>query len=177
MLFRSNDINVPTNDNGEREITKTPESNRADDNISRYLVNNIVLNDKYYISIEVKTNGESGRMFFYSAGGSGLHFVSATTSGEYRLASKIVTGDSNFALVRLENINGKPQATNITYRKVYTINLTKAFGAGNEPTKEVMDWIVTENGYFESLTLSRDDIQQYEINQIRKAVLALGGTI
>ena len=62
-------------------------------------------------------------------------------------------------------------------KEVGLIDLTKIFGKGNEPTKEVMDWIIKENGYFEELTLKRDDIQQYEINQLRKAVIALGGTI
>lgn len=62
-------------------------------------------------------------------------------------------------------------------KEVGLIDLTKIFGKGNEPTKGVMDWIIKENGYFEELTLKRDDIQQYEINQLRKAVIALGGTI
>ena len=57
------------------------------------------------------------------------------------------------------------------------LDLTDIFGAGNEPSKEVMDWIIKNNGYFDELTLRRDDIQQYEINQLRKAVIALGGTI
>ena len=56
-------------------------------------------------------------------------------------------------------------------------DLTYSFGAGNEPSKEAMDWVIKGNGYFEELTISRDDIQQYEINQLRKAVLALGGSI
>lgn len=56
-------------------------------------------------------------------------------------------------------------------------DLTDIFGAGKEPSKEIMDWIISENGYFEELKLKRDDIQQYEINQLRKAVIALGGTI
>ena len=172
-----NDIDVSITANGDREITKKPELTQVDDNINNYLKNNIVTGDKYYISIEAKSKGESGLMFFYSAGGSGLHYVNAVTTDEYQLKSKIVTGLSNYALVRLANITGKPQATNLVYRKVYTINLTKTFGVGNEPTKETMDWIVKENGYFEELTLRRDDIQQYEINQLRKAVIALGGTI
>ena len=62
-------------------------------------------------------------------------------------------------------------------KSIQIIDLTVAFGEGNEPTKEVIDWVISENGYFDELTLSRDDIQQYEINQLRKAVLALGGTI
>ena len=57
------------------------------------------------------------------------------------------------------------------------LDLTDIFGAGNEPSKDTMDWIISENGYFDELTLRRDDIQQYEINQLRKAVIALGGTI
>lgn len=65
----------------------------------------------------------------------------------------------------------------VRFESVIYLNLTQTFGDGNEPTKEVMDWIISENGYFNELSLSRDDIQQYELNQLRKAVLALGGTI
>ena len=172
-----NDIDVSITANGDREITKTPELNQADETITQYLKNNIVVGDKYYISIEVKSNGESGTMHFYSAGSGGLNMASTVTSNEYTLVSKVVTGAYKFALVRLTNITGKPQATDLVYRKVYTINLTKTFGVGNEPTKDVMDWIVNNNSYFDELTLKRDDLQQYEINQLRKAVIALGGTI
>ena len=172
-----NDIDVSITANGDREITKNPELNKADDNISEYLKNKIVNGDKYYISIEFKSKGDSGSMYFYSGGGSDLHFVNAITTDEYQFKSKIVTGITNFALVRIVNITGRPQATDLVYRKVYTINLTQTFGAGKEPTKEVMDWIILENGYFEELILRRYDIQQYEITQLRKAVIALGGTI
>ena len=172
-----NDIDVSITANGEREITKAPELTQKDDNIINYLKNNIIVGDKYYISIEVKTKGIGGRMFFYSAGGGGGNYVSLVTSDEYNLASKIVTGASNFALVRLANITGQEQATGIVYRNVYTINLTKIFGEGNEPSKEVMDWIIKGNDYFDELSVSRDDIQQYEINQLRNAIIALGGTI
>ena len=65
----------------------------------------------------------------------------------------------------------------ITVKWLIILPLTEIFGKGNEPSKEIMDWIISENGYFEELTLKRDDIQQYEINQLRKAVIALGGTI
>ena len=167
-----NDIDVSITANGDREITKTPELNQAEETITKYLKNNIVVGDKYYISIEVKSNGESGAMYFYSAGSGAINIASTVTSNEYTLASKVVTGSYKFALVRLTNITGKPQATDLVYRNVYTINLTKTFGVGNEPSKEVMDWIVNNNSYFDELTLKRDDLLQYEINQLRKAVIA-----
>ena len=84
---------------------------------------------------------------------------------------------NQFRFTHRTSTDGYIVGDEIKIKNVIVLNLTSSFGVGNEPTKEVMDWIVTENGYFESLTLSRDDIQQYEINQIRKAVLALGGTI
>ena len=86
--------------------------------------------------------------------------------------------NSGFASISISGDGVIPNSSEfITFSKVYLIDLTKAFGEGNEPSKEVMDWIIKENGYFEELTLRRDDIQQYEINQLRKAVIALGGTI
>ena len=62
-------------------------------------------------------------------------------------------------------------------KSIQVIDLTTIFGVGNEPSKQSMDWIINNNTYFKELSVKRDDIQQYEINQLRKAVIALGGTI
>ena len=90
------------------------------------------------------------------------------------------TSPLSVAIIRFThqtNTGGYVIGDEINLKNVIIIDLTKSFGAGNEPTKEVMDWIISENGYFDELTIRRDDIQQYEINQLRKAVIALGGTI
>lgn len=90
------------------------------------------------------------------------------------------TSQSSVSMVRFThqtNTGGYKVGDEIRLENAVVIDLTQSFGAGNEPTKEVMDWIIKENGYFDELTLRRDDIQQYEINQLRKAVIALGGTI
>ena len=85
------------------------------------------------------------------------------------------TGQKILRILINTNPSGLSYSLYLDYLLV--IDLTDIFGAGNEPSKTTMDWIIKENGYFDELTLRRDDLQQYEINQLRKAVIALGGTI
>ena len=89
----------------------------------------------------------------------------------------VVTKRNNVSAMSINAINVVNETHKAVLKYMIAINLTDVFGAGNEPTKEVMDWVIKENGYFDEKTLKRDDIQQYEINQLRKAVIALGGTV
>ena len=63
------------------------------------------------------------------------------------------------------------------------INLTETFGAGNEPTKEEMDLLISTLGidYFEGeITIPAQKLMQWQLKLIRKnknAIIALGGTI
>src|SRR5699024_4794375 len=84
--------NLMTLPNTERTITKDAEAALADDPMTSYLGDNIKSGDKYYISIDVKSKGNPGVAFFYSAGGSGLHYASGRTTSDYRTINKIVTG-------------------------------------------------------------------------------------
>ena len=138
--------NLITLPNTERTITKDPEATHAEDNLTNYLTDNIKVGDKYYVSVDVKSEGNSGTAFFYSTGGSGLHYVSGNTTSNYRTISKIITGANRFALVRISNIPGRPQATNLTYQNLYTLNLTEIFGAGNEPTVEGVEELLKFTG-------------------------------
>ncbi|MDD4700520.1 MAG: hypothetical protein PHV07_09785 [Oscillospiraceae bacterium] len=62
-------------------------------------------------------------------------------------------------------------------------DLTEIFGAGNEPTKEEMDLLISILGidYFEGeITIPAQKIMQWQLKLIRKnknAIIALGGTI
>ena len=123
-----------------------------------------------------------------------LNFKYTEASQNYRITvrnmpnSQIVSGVSGtysaLGYTTADNVNFQIEFTGevssgneIVVSNVILLNLTKIFGVGNEPSKTTLDWIIKENGYFDELTLKRDDIQQYEINQLRKAVIALGGTV
>ena len=98
-------------------------------------------------------------------------------SGVSGIYSSLGNLTGNYTNFQIEFIGELTNGNSIVVSNVILLNLTDFFGAGNEPSKTTLDWIIKENGYFEELSVSRDDVQQYEINQLRKAVLALGGTI
>ena len=133
--------------------------------------------NKYYISVDLELFSDLAQI---------IYVRSAVPKIENLLSRKAINGKiSGIASpsVNLETfyvtLNGDKGTEPYHYhiKSIQVIDLTNTFGAGNEPAKEIIDWIISENGYFEELTLRRDDIQQYEINQLRKAVIALGGTI
>ena len=69
------------------------------------------------------------------------------------------------------------------YKEVLVVNLTKIFGAGNEPTKLEMDELIKiiPNQWWDGeLTLTQKQYITWQLNLIRKntnAIIALGGTI
>ena len=72
---------------------------------------------------------------------------------------------------------------NATIDDVMVIDLTATFGAGNEPTKEEMDLLISTLGidYFEGeITIPAQKVMQWQLALIRKnknAIIAFGGTI
>ena len=130
-------------------------------------------NDTLYVSAYIKSLKPTRLRINHFGTFNAIKFTTFSKVGEWSLLSEIVTTHTN-------GIRANPEAGvdwGVYFDDAIVINLTSTFGAGNEPSKTTMDWIIKENGYFEELTLRRDDIQQYEINQLRKAVIALGGTI
>ena len=131
---------------------------------------NIKSNDIYYFNFKYSQASQNYKI--------GLRYMSNSqkdsgVSGTYSTVGNFSLDSTSF---QIEFI-GPTSVGSILISNVIVLNLTERFGAGNEPSKQAIDLIIKENGYFEELTLRRDDIQQYEINQLRKAVLALGGTI
>ena len=89
----------------------------------------------------------------------------------------VITKRAYFSSISINAVNIDTEPAKAVLKYIIAINLTEIFGSSNEPSKAVIDRAIQNNGYFEELTLKYNDIQQYEINQLRKAVLALGGTI
>jgi hypothetical protein len=60
------------------------------------------------------------------------------------------------------------------------ISLTEVFGAGNEPTKEEMDTLIRQIGWFEGTrTLKQTETTNWLLKLIREnknAIVALGGS-
>ena len=124
-------------------------------------------NDKWFMIGKIKsTSNEAG------LGSSIERLIPYTNINEWQTISGYRNPrHGSFSIIT----NEVGSTTQVEYAMLF--NVTSIFGKGNEPTKEIMDWIISQNGYFDELNLRRDDIQQYEINQLRKAIIALGGTI
>jgi prepilin-type N-terminal cleavage/methylation domain-containing protein len=101
-----------------------------------HFVDNIVISDKYYISIHAKSSFSTVRLTLEGAtGGSVYH----SGSNKFEMLSGIFTptNDSG-AIVLYDSVAGR-----ITQTKLWVcINLTKIYGEGNEPTKTQMDQII-----------------------------------
>ena len=132
-----------------------------------------------YHAFRYKQNGvTSSRVgVLYGLSGVNLQEYHYPTGDDFQVYSGmgVSSGNEKMRLLVIDIVSDGDYSLFLDY--FLMLDLTDIFGAGNEPTKEVMDWIISRNGYFDELTLIRDDIQQYEINQLIKAVIALGGTI
>lgn len=90
----------------------------------------------------------------------------------------MVSGGIRFSITVTSAIN---ESIEIYIDDCQMIDLTETFGAGNEPTKEEMDTLVSQIGYFDGeITLSQKQMLNWQlamIRQNRNAIIALGGTI
>lgn len=113
----------------------------------------------------------------YGLSGANLQQYYYPTGEDFKIYTGmgVSTGDSITRIITPNIVSNGEYSIYLDY--LLLLDLTSIFGAGNEPSKSTMDWIINSNGYFDELSIKRDDIQQYELNQLRKAVIALGGTI
>jgi len=94
-----------------------------------------------------------------------------------------INGKSEIRLNHLYNTATDANGAVMECQYVSVINLTDAFGAGNEPTKEEMDELLTyfpESWFDGRTTLPGKWVMTYLLNQVRNlkaAVVGLGGTV
>ena len=162
------------------------------------------------LTITTPTSASSTRPFFYGVDRAGnigdkiyLHFYAKILSGipiirsihDGGSANQIYAGDViNGRNTRIIDSVGADSSLGAIYFNSLSvwdmqmdnfmrINLTETFGAGNEPTKEEMDLLISTLGtdYFEGeITIPAQKIMQWQLKLIRKnknAIIALGGTI
>lgn len=108
----------------------------------------------------------------------GRGFVGSTFSltSEFELCSHFGTATSGYTRFTLgANLSKEVQVTNCI-----AISLTEVFGAGNEPTKEEMDTLIRQIGWFEGTrTLKQTETTNWLLKLIREnknAIVALGGS-
>jgi hypothetical protein len=97
-------------------------------------------------------------------------------TSEFELCSYLgVAIDSSRSFVLGADMSKEVQVTNCI-----AISLTEVFGAGNEPTKEEMDTLIRQIGWFEGTrTLKQTETTNWLLKLIREnknAIVALGGS-
>jgi hypothetical protein len=144
--------------------------------------------DKIYSSVYIGVNTLSVTPYIYDssfAGGS-LSIITALCPVGYTGQASVITSvrEGVGAGQQVLLTSGSQTRTGyFTFKDLITINLTQAFGAGNEPTKEEMDLLISTLGtdYFEGeITIPAQKIMLWQlamIRQNRNAIIALSGTI
>ena len=105
--------------------------------------------DIYYVKAMLKVTGDTEvRMNFGSYDGSGILTLSANDYRDLKSASTVFSPPTkNFAI---RHFLKSAEYVEIILDNIVSINLTKTFGAGNEPTKEEMDELLELlGGWFE----------------------------
>lgn len=98
--------------------------------------------DTYYSFARVKTLGKKVAL------GGGNYFAGL---GQWENGSHIFKAHPNISNICQINDFSTDDFKEIEVDYIGAINLTEIFGAGNEPSKEIMDAIIAEKGFFQSL--------------------------
>ncbi len=156
---------------GWLEVTSTSVASRAE-----LFIPNIPIGSKIYV--QLKSQPSDYLAFEIWETGGIQTWINAATGGKFS-AIRTTTTNTTIRLNTFQNAIGR-----IAYiGDVMLINLTATFGAGNEPTKEEMDLLISTLGtdYFEGeITIPAQKIMQWQLKLIRKnknAIIVLGGTI
>ena len=150
-------------------------------------------NDKIYVKAKRKRIVGEQVLFirFESLSGGQVTAIQiSSTFGEYSYDSVLATlsggyveGNLKFVYQHYHGSGVSNLGTSSELGNIVVVNLTKTFGAGNEPTKEEMDLLISTLGidYFEGeITIPAQKVMQWQLALIRKnknAIIALGGTI
>ena len=135
--------------------------------------------DKVYICAKASINVTNCDWFQLKYCNSEIRQGSPTKDQEYTISKVITCSDvTSKGSIRIEDhFSTRELATGSVYtvEDLIFVNLTKSFGAGNEPTKDEMDALVSENGYFETLNLFEPKAILEEIKTIESDIANLQG--
>ena len=125
----------------------------------------------YYIGSYIKTDSTN-----VGVGNGSIIKSTHPGDGQYHIVSLNDTLSSNYYSV-ISNVLGD----SFDVQWVVSINLTKTFGSGNEPTKEEIDELIKITGYIDGeYALNNKEMLTWTLALIRRnknAIIALGGTI
>ncbi|MEA4996140.1 MAG: hypothetical protein VB079_06560, partial [Petrimonas sp.] len=134
-----------------------------------------VVGNKYYARANVKVRSAlCTRVRLYSV--DTFQSISNPIMDNPYVMSGIITASTNssvFGIYHLYPTATEQGGKSIEIDNVICINLTAAFGAGNEPTKEEMDAFIDSIGYFEGNTPNPNDIIRWQIENAQPVDISL----
>lgn len=113
----------------------------------------------YYACAYVKADNSSTRFSLRNTEGTLLNLTSHTGSNTFEFLSAHITMTSGITSwqVRISN-NSASNWTATQVKQVFYLDLTAIFGAGKEPNKQYMDWLMKDligkNTYFSSMSVN-----------------------
>lgn len=132
--------------------TSTGASFTAAANVASFLANSpdtlsqlksLVSGRKYYYCGNIKVTGAGISLRLNDA--VNVSSVAHSGSGNYEFISAILSAGNTSASSAFYVYDGRTSGwSTINIKYLTVIDLTTAFGAGNEPTKEQMDWIMSQ---------------------------------
>lgn len=167
------------------ELTHTGNSSTTGTSVISHAFNTIAAH-QYYIALSVFRSHDISSMYIEQINGLGVIQLTNTVINEWNFRSFIKSSTANSAssLTLVALFTGSSNLNKLLKIKGFlSVDLTATFGAGNEPTKDEMETLITILGsqYFDGeITLTQKQIMNWELKMIRQnrnAIVALGGTI
>ena len=145
---------------------------------------NLYKNNEYYMRFEIEPKKETLTNIYINGNwAGGVRFPANELSIYSGVAVSNSTKVSNSPDIRINHRPDENYVIGDTYTldNVVMIDLTKTFGAGNEPTKEEMDELIKITGYIDGeYALNNKDLMIWTLSLVRSnrnAIISLGGTI
>ena len=143
---------------------------------------NLYKNNEYYMRFEIEPTKETLTNIYINGNwAGGVRFPANELSIYSGVAVSNSTKVSNSPDIRINHRPDENYVIGDTYTldNVVMIDLTKTFGAGNEPTKEEMDELIKVTGYIDGeYALNNKEMLIWTLALIRRnknAIVALGG--
>jgi hypothetical protein len=141
------------------------------------------LTNKYYVHVKTRQLSGVPQKILIQFGAAAFQYIPTIDDSIIYALSTIFSGAPSTQVTLYIGKHIQPDIFDIYIDKVIGVDLTKTFGAGNEPTNLEMDELmkVIPNQWFDGeLSLTQKQVVTWQLNLIRKntnAIIALGGTI
>lgn len=138
------------------------------------------IGDKIYVCARYRHTSSTTEIINLQLGGTASTQVDQPNTDIVRKRIQTVAAGGNQTMYLGKY--SQASAFSIYVKSIIAINLTKLFGAGNEPTMTEMDTLLSlfQNNYFEGEKTITQQLMNWELKMIRQnraAIIALGGTI